>query len=100
MTQLECNSGGTTVWRGVGSVAFRVALCLVVLGIGCGDDSPGTPDADLDGAVDAAPDAGPARPLRALLLDSELRHTSSWIDTLDALEATGFGRRIDASIPI
>ncbi|MFH2005269.1 MAG: hypothetical protein ABI333_01655 [bacterium] len=87
MTTVRCAVGGAVKGRG----AWMVTLCLVVaVGGGCGDDSPGGQDAGPDGSVDAGPDAGPTRPLRALLLDSELRHTSSWIDTLDALEATGF----------
>lgn len=73
---------------------FRIGVAVVVglLASGCGDRSTGeASDAGTDAVVvaDAAPDARPPRAWRALILDSDLRHHSTWIDTIDALAASG-----------
>jgi len=76
------------VWR-LGVVLVAGVLAFACVDKPAGDAPDGGADADAAVAADAAPDAGPARAFRALILDSDLRHHSTWIDTIEALSTSG-----------
>jgi hypothetical protein len=68
--------------------SIRIALAALIFAVGCSDGSSGKKDAGPDGGDTDTQDALP-HAARALILDQELRHHSTWIDVIDALELAG-----------
>ncbi|MBI4699940.1 MAG: hypothetical protein HY744_02035 [Deltaproteobacteria bacterium] len=84
-------------WR-TALLSLVAALLAVVAGCSCQDERAPAGPADAGAQAGGAgaggggggqPDAGPSRAARALILDGELKHFSSWIDVIDALGEAG-----------